>query len=144
MKTAKKIFSLVFALCLISSLSGAFAEARSSAYLSSYSASCTATSSGQIAITVDVDGTGVMSSIGAKEIYLYSSTDNVNFICVASFTSDDYPEMLTSNASYYYDTPITYQGIIGRYYNASVYCYAAKNGGSDTRLYETASVQAVR
>ena len=143
MKTAKKFFSLVLALCLVSSMACTFAAARSSAYLDSYRASCTAKSGGQIAITIDVDGTGNMDAIGAKEIYLYSSTDNVNFICVASFTSDDYPELLGSGY-YYLETPITYQGIIGRYYNASVYCYAEKNGGSDTRLYETASVQAVR
>ena len=66
------------------------------------------------------------------------------FYCVKIFEADDYPNMMTTNAISYYKTAVTYQGIVGRYYSACVYCYAEKNGVSDSKPYETVSVRAIR
>ena len=84
-----------------------------------------------------------MDKIGSDAIYLYESTDDVRYTRVAVFEPEDYPIMLTTNKISYYKTVATYQGIPGRYYYALVYCYAEKDGVSDSKPYETASVQAI-
>lgn len=144
MKFCKKFFtSSVLALCLILSLVlTAYAATRASAHLDSYRAALTPKNSSKIAITVDVDGTGLMDDIGATKIYVYKSTDNEHFYYLRTFDSKDYPAMMTHNAYYYYKTPIIFQGVAGCYYYANVDVYAAKNGGSSTRTYTTSSVQA--
>lgn len=84
-----------------------------------------------------------MDKIGSDAIYLYESTDDVHYTRVATFEPEDYPAMLTTNDISYYKTVATYQGIPGRYYYALVYCYAEKNGVSDSKPYETATVRAI-
>lgn len=95
-----------------------------------------------MAVTVDVSGVGAMDEIGATRIYIYESTDNKNFTKVATYKSEDFPEMIGSGTTYY-KTPVTYLGEPGYYYYASVYCYAAKDGGSDTKNYTTSVKRAI-
>lgn len=95
-----------------------------------------------VAVTVEVDGTGLMDDIGAVNIYVYRSTDNEHFYYLRTFSYEDFPAMMTHNAYYYYDTPITFQGVAGCYYYANVDVYAAKDGSSSTRTYMTNIVQA--
>lgn len=144
MKLSKKDFvSSILVLCMILSLViTAYASTRASAHLDGYRAACTAEEGNKIAITVEVDGIGLMDDIGATKIYVYKSTDNKHFYYLRTFDSKDYPAMMTHNAYYYYDTPIIFQGVAGCYYYANVDVYAAKNGGSSTRTYTTPSVQA--
>ena len=144
MKLSNKAFiSSILALCMALSLViTTYATTRASAHLDSYRATLTPKNSSKIAITVDVDGTGLMDDIGATKIYVYKSTDNEHFYYLRTFDSKDYPAMMTHNAYYYYNTPITFQGVAGCYYYANVDVYAAKNGGSSTRTYTTSSVQA--
>lgn len=138
----RRFFCLIIALCVLSVMTTAFA--RSSLTLSAYSAGCAAKSDGKIAIWIDVTGTYPrMDKIGSDAIYLYESTDGKRFTRVAIFEPEDYPAMLTTNTISYYKTVATYQGIPGRYYSATVYCYAKKDGVSDSKPYETASVQAI-
>lgn len=141
----KRALCTLLTVCLLSTLLCAFASAdsRSSAYLSSYSARLKALSGGEIAVVVDMDGAGTMDEIGATEIHIYESTDNVSFDLVESYYSDDHPEMLWEDDTYYYDDPVIYEGIVGRYYKATVCFYAAKNNGSDTAWYTTLSKRAV-
>ena len=141
-KLSKKIVCMLLLVCMLSSSLVAFAATQASAYLSRYSASLTARSGGKISVTVDVTGTGYMTDIGASDIYIYESTDNVNFTCVSSFSSDMYPRMLCSGTTYF-DTPITYAGTPGRYYIASVHFYAADSTGYDTGHYDTVSCRAI-
>lgn len=132
-------FLVVLTLCGILCTS---ASARSSAYLDSYSAATVAKSDGVLAVTVDVAGVGRMTDIGASLIIIYESTDNEDFYQAARFVSSDYPEMLRHNTSSYYRDAVTYQGVIGRYYYASVYVYAANANGSDEKNYTTGIVRA--
>lgn len=145
MKLFKKSFvSSILVLCMILSLViTAYASTRASAHLDSYRAACTAEKDSKIAVTVEVDGTGLMDDIGATKIYVYKSTDNKHFYYLRTFDYSDYPSMMGHNAYYYSDTPITFQGVAGCYYYANVDVYAAKNGGSSTRTYTTSSVQAL-
>ena len=141
-KHVKKIFCIALALCMLSSTLIASATLEASNYLSSYSATLTAKSGGKISILVDVTGAGYMTKIGASDIYIYESTDNVGFTCVSSFHADDYPHMLGSGSTYY-NNPITYAGTPGCYYYASVYFYAEDSTGSDTGHYDTVSCRAI-
>ena len=144
MKLSNKAFiSSFLALCMVLSLViTTYATTRASAHLDSYCASLTPKNSSKIAITVDVDGTGLMDDIGATKIYVYRSTDNEHFYYLRTFDSKDYPVMMKHNVYYYCDTPIIFQGVSGYYYYAHVDVYAAKDGGSSTRSYTTSSVQA--
>lgn len=144
MKISNKAFiSSILALCMVLCLViTTYATTRASAHLDSYRASLTPKNSSRIAITIDVDGTGLMDDIGATKIYVYKSTDNEHFYYLRTFDSKDYPAMMTHNAYFYYETPIIFQGVSGYYYYAHVDVYAAKDGGSSTRSYTTSSVQA--
>lgn len=140
----KRILCSLLAVCMLSTLLCASASAavlRSSDYLSSYTARLTAVGGGKVAVTVDVSGVGTMDTIGSTTIHIYESTNDQSFTLVETYTSDDYPEMLGSG-TFYYDTPITHQGVAGRYYKALVYFYAARGTGSDTRSYTTVSKRA--
>ena len=140
--TFRKAICLIMILCLFSAMTSAFA--RSSLTPDVYRAGCAAESGGEIAIWIDVTGTNPrMDKIGSDAIYLYESTDGTRYTRVAVFEPEDYPIMLTTNKISYYKTVATYQGIPGRYYYALVYCYAEKDGVSDSKPYETATVQAI-
>ena len=140
--TFRRAICLIMAFCLFSAMTTAFA--RSSLTLDAYSAGCAAKNGGKIAIWIDVIGTNPrMDKIGSDTIYLYESTDDVYYTRVAVFEPEDYPIMLTTNKISYYKTVATYQGIPGRYYYALVYCYAEKDGVSDSKPYETATVRAI-
>ena len=78
MKISNKAFiSSILALCMVLCLViTTYATTRASAHLDSYRASLTPKNSSRIAITIDVDGTGLMDDIGATKIYVYKSTDN--------------------------------------------------------------------
>lgn len=139
----KRTLSAFFAVLMLSSILCTFASARSSAYLNSYAATITPTSNGKIVITADVSGVGRMSKIGISTIYLYESTDRSSFYRVATYESDDYPEMMEYNTTNYFRDVVTYQGTTGRYYYASVYVYAANANGSDEKHYNTSIKQAI-
>lgn len=138
----KRVLCVIFAVCIISSFLCTVAFARSSAYLDSYRATVTAKSGGKMVVTVDVYGRGSMTEIGATTIYIYESIDNKSFTRVATYEYEDYPEMM-GTGTYYNKDAVTYFGQVGRYYKASVYCYAANSEGSDEKNYTTASVRAV-
>ena len=144
MKHFKRFLGVCLTLCMMMGILTTFVAASetSSAYLDGYRAGLTAKSGGKIAITVDVSGVGSMTEIGASKIYLYESTDGSLFSRIETFESDDYPKMLGAG-TWYYDTPITYDGTAGNYYYAIVYCYAANSSGSDTGGYETEICRAI-
>ena len=143
MKRIKRLLCAVLTLCMLAGMMTTFASAseRSSAYLSSYRAFLTADGNGEVSVTVDVSGTNYMTDIGAESIYIYESTDNVDFTLVASYEAEDYPDMMGSG-SFYYETPITHEGTAGRYYSAVVYVYAGNANGGHSRRYETVSIRA--
>lgn len=142
MKRNKVLIALCLVLSMLGSLVAAYAATDASAHLDAYSAGCTAQRGAMVAVTVNVDGTGLMDDIGATKIHVYRSTDNEHFYHLRTFSYEDFPAMMTHNAYYYLDTPITFLGIAGYYYYANVEVYAAKDGTSSTRTYMTNVVQA--
>lgn len=141
-KTLKKFLTFIMAVCIVGGMTTAYAATDASAYLSGYRAICTAKSGCMIAVTVEVDGAGVMDDIGAAQIHVYRSADNKHFDYLRTFDSEDFPAMMDHNTDWYYTTPITFLGLAGYYYYANVEVYAGKDGGSSTRTYMTNIVQA--
>ena len=140
----RRTFCSVLALCMITSMLSAYASAaqpeepRSSAYLDSYMAATFVDSDGTVTVSVSVDAVVNATQIGARDIYLYESTDGIHFTCVKHFNYSNYPYMMGSGWLYHRDA-VTYSGTYGRYYFANVYVYAADSTGSDSRLYSTAT-----
>ena len=144
--SVKRLLGVILTLSTVVSLLSVAASAavvRSSNYLDAYRCAVSAENNGKIAVTVDVDAIVNATEIGATEIYIYESSDDVHFTCVEEYFSEDYPEMLDSGWSYY-ESPITHQGTVGKYYFAVVYVYAGNSTGGDTRRVETNTVRAIR
>ena len=80
-----------------------------------------------------------MDELGALEIQLYESTDNTNWVWVATYALADYPNLMGHNADCY-SSYVTYtQGISGRYYRAFVYIRVTAGSGSDSSCFFTSS-----
>lgn len=143
-RNSTRLLSSFLSLCLMLSVCSSFASAanaqpsglRSSNYLDSYLAAVTVESNGLVWVSVDVTAVKNCTKIGARDIYLYESTDGKHFTCVKTFNYLDYPNMVGSGFTYARDA-VSYSGIPGRYYFANVYVYAADSSGSASRLYST-------
>lgn len=141
----KRLVSLLLAVCMFSSLFCTFAsavDARSSDYLDSYVCSVTPKSGGEIVVSASVHAVVNATMIGASDVYLYESSNNVDFRCVEHFNYEDYPDMMGSGR-HFNDDVATYEGTVGKYYYARVYVYAGNSTGYDTRTYDTATVKAI-
>lgn len=90
-KTLKKFLTFIMAVCIVGGMTTAYAATDASAYLSGYRAICTAKSGCMIAVTVEVDGAGVMDDIGAAQIHVYRSADNKHFDFLRTFDCEDFP-----------------------------------------------------
>lgn len=114
-------------------------QPRASDYLEECSASVYCADGGVIKVRFGVTGTGEMDELGALEIQLYESTDNTNWVWVATYAPADYPNLMGHN-EVFYSSYVTYtQGISGRYYRAFVYIIARDNGGSGSYCFFTSS-----
>ena len=138
----KRSLAALMIIATLSCLLCVGASARSSDYLSAYSAGVVARSGGRIIVSVDVDGVGYMTQIGASNVIIYQSSDQTNWSSVASYSSANYPSMLTFGTSCNMDV-VTYYGTAGYYYKAVVTCYAGNASGHDSRLYSTSSAKAI-
>lgn len=146
MKTFRKRFlGTLLTICIISSLLCTIASAvtvRSSDYLDSYVCSVTPKSGGKIVVSATVDAIINATQIGASDVYIYESSDNVYFTCVEEYHYEDYPNMMGTGRHFNRDVA-TYYGTPGKYYYAAVYVYAGNSTGGDTRDYDTASERAI-
>lgn len=130
----KKLISLTLVLTLLLALfavPAAAAEQRSSAYLSTYSANVSKTSSGKLSVHFYVMATGQMDHIGANTIYIQRYT--------GSYWSTEYtynypatPSLQTTNATYHSLTLTYTPSDSGSQYRAVVVFYAEKDGDSDS------------
>ena len=115
------------------------AEPRASDYLEDYSAYVSCADNGVIKVCFDVTGTCELDELGVLELQLYESTDNTNWVWVATYASADYPNLMGHNEAFY-SSYVTYtQGISGRYYRAFVYIRVRDGGGGDSRCFYTSA-----
>ena len=138
------VFILVIALTMPVSVSAAMPETvmpRASAYLACYTAYVCAMGNGELEIWFEVTGTEPQEYLGVMTIYLYESTDNVNWTWVKTFRHADYEQMLLTNAWEVIDY-VPYDGVAGRYYKAYVGIWGGPDPGGDSRYIWTSSERA--
>ena len=138
------VIILVMALMMPVSVNAATPETvmpMASAYLAAYTAYVCAMGNGELEIWFDVTGTGTQEYLGVMRIYLYESTDNVNWYWVESFHHTDQPQMLLTNAWEVVDC-VSYQGVTGRYYKAYVGIWGGPDDTGDSRYIWTSSERA--
>lgn len=114
---------------------------RASEYLSYYQASCTPYSSGIIHVSFTVTGKGIMDKVGAASITIESDAGGWHPVAYISGTISN--GLLTANAGTYIGSYDYIYATPGVNYRATVACYAEKDGGSDSKDYNTSSVTAI-
>ena len=120
-------------------------SARSSLYLSYYRAWLTPESGAKVDVTIDVQAVGDMDDVGALSVEMFVSSDGGStFERDGTYYSALFPELLDQDTCWYYDTPISHQGVAGYKYYAIITIYAGDQTGSDRREYQTYTVTARR
>lgn len=134
---------LLFVVCLASSATAAEASVtRASDYLDSYRTFMVANGGGNVSIWFDVCGTKTMEKVGALTVQLQESKDGgATFTTIKTFSYLNYSNMMKRNAISCISS-VSYQGVAGRYYQAYVTVYAAKDGGSDSRTIFASKIKA--
>lgn len=93
-------------------------------------------------VWLDATARRSMTEIGASKIIIKESTDGgKSYSSVKTFESAKYPEMIGSGRKYT-GVAVTYDGVPGRMYKATVYFYASNSDGSDTVTYTSSAVTA--
>lgn len=111
-------------------------EPQASSYLVGYTAYICPIGEYDIQIWWHVIGTGTMADIGTLTIFLYESTDNVNWTWVKTYQHTTYTQMLDHSASRSMDY-VFYDGDHECYYKAYVAVYAGDETDGDTRYIWT-------
>lgn len=105
-------------------------------YLMGYTAYVCAMGGGNLEIWFEVAGTATQEYLGVMTIYLYESTDNVNWTWVKTFRHADYEQMLQTNVWEVIDY-VPYEGVAGRYYKAYVGIWGGPDDTGDSRYIWT-------
>lgn len=136
---------LVIALMMPVSVNAAMPETvmpMASAYLAGYTAYVCAMGNGELEIWYEVTGTGTQEYLGVTTIFLYESTDNVNWTRVKTFRHAYYEQMLLTNAWHVMDYVPYDEAVPGRYYKAYVGIWGGPDPGGDSRYIWTSSERA--
>ena len=134
--------ALVISLCAPIGAQAAMPETvqpMASAYLTSYRDYICAMGDGNLEIWFDVTGTGTWADIGVLDIFLYESTDNVNWSWLKTFQFTDYDdETMLAHNTFSHMSHVDYEeGVPGRYYKAYVCIWAGPEDGGDARYIWT-------
>ncbi len=139
----KKILIMTcMVLILFSTATIANATIKASEYIISCYANAKAHSGGLIVVSIDINATSEMNTVGVQTIIMQErASSSSSWKSVDTITSDDCDNMLITN-SHQHATDIYYYGATPGYqYRAKVYFYAEK-GGYDTKEYITPGVTA--
>ena len=131
--------TLVISLCAPVGAQAAMPETvqpLASAYLWDYTAYICAMGDGDLEIWWEVTGTRTWADVGVLTIYLYESTDNVNYYWVETFRFTEHTNMLWHD-NYISMDHVDYEGVPGRYYKAYVHVWAGPEDGGDGRYIWT-------
>lgn len=130
------LFILIVAVILSTT---AFAvESRASDYIRSTEPEISA-SNGKVTVDFSIYATGVMSSVGAKKIVIYTSTGTP--VKTYSYTNTNYSYLMASN-KLSHSASVTYDGTPGTSYYAEITFYAGNSSGSDSITESTSVVKA--
>lgn len=138
MKRIRRIAVLAIILAIVLNVA-AFAEYTppdspdASSYISAYYANVINGGNGNLKVSFDITGTGIMTSIGASAIRIYRSTGS--YVTTIYYFSPSRSGMMGSNTFYHSDVETIHVGA-GSYY-AVVTFYAGNSTGSDSKTYQT-------
>lgn len=137
----KKFIQIICLLVVISTLVAIPAYAteqseRASLYFAAYRAYCHAASSTTIEVSFNVIGASVMDEIGASEILVQQSSDQINWTTVKTFSRAYYSEMIATNRGTHGAT-LSCNVDSGYYYRAFVTFYAKNSSGFGEKYYYT-------
>lgn len=139
----KRIVPIICAVLFMLNLCGvANAATQASDYFGCTAVYATATGGGKVLVEFEIDATHIMLEVGATDIYIYEQQSSGAYKNVYTFISDEYYSSMINTNSAFGDGAITYQGIPGRKYFATVAVYAKDSEGSETRYYDTNFVTA--
>ncbi|MCL2627316.1 MAG: hypothetical protein FWD44_01285 [Oscillospiraceae bacterium] len=132
LRKAALFFVFIFFVSIVTPV----AFARGSIYINSYGAGVTAGNNGSITVSFNITGRGIMDEIGATRILLYE-----NGSLIRTYLNTNTSGMMGYNKSLHASS-VTYTGVAGRAYFASVSFKCGKDGGWDTRSLTTNTVTA--
>ena len=134
------IVVLVMALMMSVSANAAMPETvmpLASDYLACYTAYVCAMGNGELEIWFEITGTGTQEYLGVMSIFLYESTDNVNWYWVETFRHTENDQMLLTDAWEVVDYVEYNEAVPGRYYKAYVGIWGGPDPGGDSRYIWT-------
>jgi len=112
------------------------ASARASNFINAYNASMSAGNNGNVTVSFNITGTGTMTEIGSTRIELRE-----NGTLVATYLPTSTNGMIGKNRAIHSGT-VTYKGVQGSTYRATVTFRAANSNGHDNRVLTTNTVAA--
>lgn len=107
-----------------------------SAYLADYTAYICAMGDGNLEIWWEITGTRTLADIGVLTVYLYESSDNVNWSWATTFLHEHHDTMLAHN-TFFNMSHVDYEGTPGHYYKAYVCIWAGPEDTGDARYIWT-------
>ena len=117
------------------------AGARASDYIVRGSTTVTATGNGKISIVVRTYATERMQEVGASRVIVYEKQSNGTDRAVYTVTREQMNSLVTQNRQTY-AVVLSYQGVSGKSYYATAYCYAKNANGSGTLKASSDTVRA--
>ncbi len=110
--------------------------ARNSDYIDSYGAYLYSPNSNTVQVWFELKANYTSDKVGVTTIILQVSDDLENWENVGTYKDDDYPYLMASN-TIGLDSHISVSVESGHYYRAGLVFYVERDGGSDTRFYDT-------
>ena len=117
------------------------AGARSSDYITRGNATVSAVGNGKLSITIKTYATGRMQEIGASRVIVYEKQSNGTKRAVYTVTKEQMNSLVTQNRQTY-TAILSYQGVSGKSYYVTAYCYAKNANGEDTLKASSDTVRA--
>lgn len=132
----KRIFSFLLVFALLGSLNWSFAagedgiEPYASAYLDSYAIGVNAKGGGRMSVTFIVYGARTMDKLGAQKIVV-EEWDGASWTEIITYTAEENSNFYVTKAAEH-TASVSFYGLPGLQYRATLTAYAEKDGGSDT------------
>lgn len=132
----KRIFSFLLVFAMLGSLNCSFAtgedeiEPYASEYLDGYAIGVNAKGGCRMSVTFIVYGTDTMDKIGAQRIVV-EEWDGASWEEIITYTVEENPKFYASQAAEH-TASVSFYGMPGLQYRATLTAYAEKDGGSDT------------
>lgn len=137
-KNILKTFALILVFIMVFSIP-AFsipAYARYSDYIDSYLAYLYSPDSNTVQVWFELKANYTSDKVGVTTIIIQVSDDLENWENVGTYKDDDYPHLMVSN-TISICTNLEESVESGHYYRAGLVFYVERDGGSDTRFYDT-------